>query len=66
MDQKQIVIGVHGLLNKSPQNTIEQWWYQALQEGLIKNCNSHIALLTFKQAATRQLSILTLIAYNIS
>ena len=41
MDQKQIVIGVHGLLNKSPQNTIEQWWYQALQEGLIKNCNSH-------------------------
>ncbi|MGB7441016.1 MAG: hypothetical protein WA919_08115 [Coleofasciculaceae cyanobacterium] len=34
----KIIIGIHGLANKSPQDILESWWKQSLLEGLEKNC----------------------------
>lgn len=34
----KIIIGIHGLANKSPQDILESWWKQSLWEGLEKNC----------------------------
>ena len=31
------IIGIHGLANKPPRDTLAQWWEQALREGLAKN-----------------------------
>ncbi|BBM86528.1 lipase/acyltransferase domain-containing protein [Candidatus Uabimicrobium amorphum] len=33
----KMIIGIHGLSNKSPKDTLEKWWKQAIQEGLQKN-----------------------------
>ncbi|MFQ5603462.1 MAG: alpha/beta hydrolase [bacterium] len=33
----KIIIGIHGLANKPPQNTLANWWKQAIAEGLQKN-----------------------------
>lgn len=35
----KIIIGIHGLANKPPKETIESWWKQSLVEGLQKNCD---------------------------
>ncbi len=35
----KIIIGIHGLANKPPQEIIERWWKQSLVEGLQKNCS---------------------------
>jgi hypothetical protein len=29
-----IIIGVHGLLNKPPKETLEKWWSESINEGL--------------------------------
>ena len=35
-DQK-IIIGIHGLGNKPPKETLEKWWKQAIADGLKLN-----------------------------
>jgi len=35
-----IIIGVHGLLNKPPKETLEKWWSESINEGLYRNNNS--------------------------
>jgi len=32
----RIIIGIHGLGNKPPLNILENWWYLALREGLVR------------------------------
>ncbi len=34
-----IIIGIHGLLNKPPADQLQEWWAQAIQEGLQRNQN---------------------------
>src|SRR4030042_2061765 len=33
----KIIIGIHGLENKPPKQTLEKWWIQAIREGLISH-----------------------------
>jgi hypothetical protein len=35
-----VVIGIHGLLNKPPAAQLEEWWKQAIDEGLHRNANT--------------------------
>jgi len=32
----KVIIGIHGLGNKPPKETLERWWMNSMQEGLIK------------------------------
>ena len=34
-----ILIGIHGLANKPPKDTLSEWWEAAIREGLSKNCD---------------------------
>ncbi len=34
---KKVVVGIHGLANKPPQEILRQWWQDCLVEGLTKN-----------------------------
>lgn len=34
---ESIIIGIHGLLNKPPKDTLEEWWKESIQEGLMRN-----------------------------
>ena len=34
----KIIIGIHGLANKPPPETLGKWWQQSIEEGLHKNC----------------------------
>jgi len=36
-DRTTVVIGIHGLLNKPPKETLALWWKKALDEGLDRN-----------------------------
>ncbi|MFQ5709603.1 MAG: alpha/beta hydrolase [bacterium] len=36
----KVIIGIHGLANKPPEETLKQWWRQSIVEGLQKN-NGH-------------------------
>jgi len=31
---KKIIIGIHGLSNKVPNNLLEKWWIESIKEGL--------------------------------
>jgi hypothetical protein len=35
-----VVIGIHGLLNKPPAAQLEEWWKQAIDEGLRRSANA--------------------------
>lgn len=35
-----IIIGIHGLLNKPPKETLQTWWQAAIEEGLQHNHES--------------------------
>ncbi|MFQ5775808.1 MAG: lipase family alpha/beta hydrolase [Kiloniellaceae bacterium] len=32
------IVGIHGLANKPPRETLAKWWEQSIREGLEKNC----------------------------
>ncbi len=34
--KKRIIIGIHGLGNKAPKKTLEDWWVRSIEEGLNK------------------------------
>jgi len=34
----KIIIGIHGLANKPPRETLDKWWRQSITEGLKINC----------------------------
>lgn len=36
---KKTIIGIHGLANKPPRETLKEWWISAIREGLEKNCS---------------------------
>ena len=36
-EDRTLIIGIHGLLNKPPHDVLEDWWKQALDEGLNRN-----------------------------
>ena len=38
MPKQKIVIGIHGLANKPPRETLQAYWEKSLHEGLRKNC----------------------------
>lgn len=38
-----IIVGIHGLANKPPADTLADWWDTSIREGLIKNCGVHDA-----------------------
>ncbi|MEM9542792.1 MAG: hypothetical protein AAGA60_25280 [Cyanobacteria bacterium P01_E01_bin.42] len=33
-----LILGVHGLANKPPKETVSAWWKMSIIEGLVKNC----------------------------
>ena len=37
----KVIIGIHGLGNKPPKEVLEQWWRQAMAEGLAKSKKSY-------------------------
>ncbi|MCP4978124.1 MAG: lipase family protein [Maribacter sp.] len=39
MDEKAIIIGVHGLLNKPEKTILQNWWRDAIVEGISRNFN---------------------------
>lgn len=41
------IVGIHGLANKPPANVLENWWRQAILEGLAKNCGNKQQVINF-------------------
>ncbi|MCW8930307.1 MAG: alpha/beta hydrolase [Gammaproteobacteria bacterium] len=39
----KIIIGIHGLANKPPENILKSWWELSIKEGLHKNLNQNIS-----------------------
>ncbi len=39
-----IIIGIHGLLNKPEKKVLENWWMEAISEGLMRNCAAQLNL----------------------
>ncbi|MGK7927892.1 MAG: esterase/lipase family protein [Spirulina sp.] len=35
---KPLILGIHGLANKPPKETLAAWWKMSIIEGLVKNC----------------------------
>jgi hypothetical protein len=35
---KSLIVGIHGLKNKTVPETLEGWWKAAIKEGLVRNC----------------------------
>jgi hypothetical protein len=44
----KVIVGVHGLSNKPPSAVLEQWWAQAILEGLAVNRQLHVITLPFE------------------
>ena len=42
-----VIIGIHGLANKPPPEEKQEWWKQALIEGLKRNCGKTTDDLSF-------------------
>ncbi len=36
MSEKLLIVGIHGLANKPPEETLKKWWHDAIVEGLSK------------------------------
>ncbi|MEW6533996.1 MAG: alpha/beta hydrolase [Candidatus Auribacterota bacterium] len=45
---KKVIIGIHGLANKPPKESLEKWWKQSILEGLAKNCGLNNPKFDFK------------------
>ncbi|MDD5699471.1 MAG: alpha/beta hydrolase [Victivallaceae bacterium] len=37
---EKVIIGIHGLANKSPRETLEKWWKDSIAEGLSRNMDN--------------------------
>jgi hypothetical protein len=48
--QESIIIGIHGLLNKPPKDILEDWWNEAIREGLERNINNNECNFNFELA----------------
>ncbi len=44
----KVIIGIHGLANKPPQNILEDWWKKSIVEGLRVNEQIQNVDLNFK------------------
>lgn len=38
MQNRNLIIGIHGLANKPPKEEKQRWWKAAIEEGLVRNC----------------------------
>ena len=47
MSASKLIIGIHGLANKPPKDTLAEWWEKAMVEGLNKNSRLPVTSLDF-------------------
>lgn len=48
LNRPLVVIGIHGLANKPPQDEKKKWWLEAIREGLRRNCGQDGAAFKFE------------------